>query len=123
MRSALTFLFAIWSLHLPEILGESLRDKSNAELLETMLGSERIQEHGRQEAKMNAPQVPPGFWGMGPEDAALELVKSKRPESLRTKLQITIPNARNLQPPNGGEVGLRWRSSGEAIEPREGLAI
>lgn len=87
----------------------SLRGKSDEELLRIMVGGKN-EVQLRDEAKMKR-AWPENFWDLAPKNASLALVKSNCPEELKQKLHFVFETGGKNEPPNGGEIGLRWECS------------
>jgi len=87
----------------------SLAGRSNEELLAIVRGGVT----NRAPATDIRPlALPPNFWRMPPRDAALALVLQNSSEETKQRVAFSIAEPAKGQPPDKGEVGIRWDASG-----------
>ena len=58
--------------------------------------------------------LPPNFWSMPPRDAALALVLVNSSDETKRRVAFSIADPEKAQPPEQGEVGIRWDAPGSS---------
>lgn len=87
----------------------SLAGRSNEELLAIVRGGVT----NRAPATDIRPlALPPNFWSIPPRDAALALVLANSSDETKRRVAFSIPDPAKAQPPEQGEVGIRWDAPG-----------
>lgn len=87
----------------------SLAGRSNEELLAIIRGgaTNRPLDIG-----IKPLALPPNFWNLPARDAALAFVLANCSDETKRRLAFSIPEAAKNQPPEKGEVGIRWDGTG-----------
>lgn len=99
---------------------ESLKGKSNDELVHLLIGGKSARKLEAEERRANEVEthLPDHFWEMPPKDAALALVQANCNLKVKARSKISVKSDRS--PPPKGDIQLRWRSSTCSF-PHEGL--
>ena len=100
---------------------ESLKGKSDEELVRLLVGGKSAWKLEREEQRANEVKThfPDHFWEMPPKDAALALVQDNCNLKLKTQLRISVRDDKG-KPPDKGGVQLHLESSYYNV-PREAL--
>ncbi len=90
---------------------ESLKGKSNEELVQLLVGGKSARKLEAEERRASEVEthLPDHFWEMPPREAALALVQANCNLKLKTQLKISL-GGENRQPPDKGSVQLRLES-------------
>lgn len=104
----------------PPQISESLKGKSNEELVHLLIGGKSARKLEAEERRANEVEthLPDHFWEMPPKDAALALVQANCDLKVKARSRISVKSDRS--PPPKGDIQLRWRSSTCSF-PHEGL--
>jgi hypothetical protein len=107
----------------PVLASASLKDRSDAELLQIVTASKAVVEPKQQVYDDDRVTHSPldRLWEMPPRDAAIAFATDHvGKEVTGAALKIADQNA---QPPKSGEIGLRWKSGNKYAPRAEGVAI
>lgn len=102
-------------------ISESLKGKTNEELVHLLIGGKSVRKLEAQARRANevTTHLPAHFWEMPPKDAALALVQDNCNLKKKTQLKISIRDDKG-KPPDRGSVQLRLEGASYNI-PRESL--
>jgi hypothetical protein len=108
-KVAVAYAVVAWLVEVNAETSASLAGRSNEELLAIIRGGETGRD---QKFEIKPLVLPANFWTMPPRDAALALVLENSSEETKQRVRFSIADPPKGQPPDNGEVGIRWDAPG-----------